>query len=62
MLEHPEIGWMERTGYTSDNQPESHYCDECGKCLDCEDIYADGSHEYLCRSCLLILHDKSNWW
>ena len=50
-----------RTGYPSWNQPKSYYCEECGKNLDDEEIYADGAHEYLCKECLLILHEKS-WW
>jgi hypothetical protein len=60
-LEHPDITSALMTGYSSSNQAKSYYCEECGKCLDCEDIYADGAHDYLCRECLLILHEKS-WW
>ena len=41
MIQHPEITWIERTGYPSYNQPTSHYCEECGKCLDDEDEYED---------------------
>ena len=61
-LEHPDITSALRTGYPLGNEPKSHYCEECGKNLDCEVIYADVAHEYLCKSCLLILHEKSNWW
>ena len=60
-LEHPDITAALNTGYPSWNQPKSYYCEECGKCLDDEDIYADEAHDYLCKECLLILHEKS-WW
>lgn len=61
MMEHPEVEMVYRTGYPSWNQPKSYYCEECGKNLDDEEIYADGAHEFLCKECLLILHEKS-WW
>ena len=57
---HPEIASALRTGYPTWNQPKSHYCEECGKCLDCEDEYEDINHDYLCESCLCSLHKK--WW
>ena len=60
-IQHPEISWAERTGYPSYKQPKSHYCEECGKCLDDEMAYEDASHDYLCEDCLLTLHEKS-WW
>ena len=59
--DHPEIVSAERTGYPTWNQPKNHYCENCGKDITDEDIYADGAHDYLCRSCLLILHEKT-WW
>lgn len=59
-IQHPEITWAEKTGYSSWNQPVLHYCEECGKCLEDEDEYEDINHEYLCESCLLSLHKK--WW
>ena len=59
-IQHPDITWCERTGYTQDNQPESHYCERCGTCLDDEDEYEDALHEHLCESCLLAIHKK--WW
>lgn len=59
--DHPEIVSAERTGYPSWNQPVNHYCENCGKDITDEDIYADGAHNFLCRSCLLILHEKT-WW
>ena len=60
MIQHPEITWAERTGYPSWNQPTSHFCEECGKCLDDEDEYEDAQHDCLCEECLLVLHKK--WW
>ena len=59
-LEHPDITQVNLTGYTSDCQPKSHYCEECGKCLDDEDEYEDANHKFLCADCLLSLHKK--WW
>lgn len=60
LREHPDIESALRTGYGLHNQPQSTYCEECGKCLDDEDEYEDAQHEYLCEECLLSLHKK--WW
>ena len=60
MLEHPDITNALRTGYPLGSEPQSHYCEECGKCLDDEDEYEDVRHEFLCGHCLLSLHKK--WW
>ena len=59
-LEHPDVTSALQTGYARNNQPKSHYCEECGKCLDDEDEYEDINHNYLCESCLCSLHKK--WW
>ena len=48
MLEHPNITSALRTGYPLGNEPKSHYCEECGKNLDCEIIYADGAPSTYC--------------
>ena len=61
LREHPDIEWAHRTGYGPHNQPKSHYCEECGKCLDDEMAYADAVHDYLCKDCLLTLHER-RWW
>lgn len=61
LADHPQIECAMRTGYPSWNQPDRHYCQNCGKDITDEDIYADGAHDFLCRSCLLILHEKT-WW
>ena len=58
---HPEIERALKTGYPSWNQPKSCYCEECGKCLDDEQVYEDTTHRYLCKECLLILHEKDSW-
>ena len=58
LREHPDIEWAHRTGYPSWNQPKSHYCEECGECLDDMDEYEDADHEFLCEDCLLSLHKK----
>ena len=58
--DHPEIAMAMRTGYPSWNQPKSHYCEECGKCIDDEDVYEDVGHDFLCEDCLRSLHKK--WW
>ena len=55
---HPEIDKAIKTGYPSWNQPQSQYCEECGKCLDDETIYEDVTNDYLCKDCLLLLHEK----
>lgn len=55
---HPEIECALRTGYPSWSQPESHYCEECGDCLDDVEVYEDDNHEYLCRECLCMLYEK----
>ena len=56
--DHPEIEMAMLTGYPSWSQPKSHYCEECGHCLDDEVIYEDEHHEYLCKECLLYFHEK----
>lgn len=61
--DHPDIVSAMKTGYPSWNQPDESrpYCEECGECLEDEDLYYDESHNCLCRKCLLFLHEKS-WW
>ena len=58
LREHPHIESAHKTGYAPWNQPVSHYCEECGKCLDDEDEYEDDTYDYLCEDCLLSLHLK----
>ena len=60
LREHPDIEWAHRTGYPSWNQPKSYHCEECGECLDDEEIYETDTHDFLCEKCLLSLHKK--WW
>lgn len=60
-MDHPEVTWCERTGYPSWNQPQSYYCEECGKDITDETMYEDEHHTLLCRACLLTLHEKE-WW
>lgn len=58
-IEHPEIGWIERTGYPSFMQiPSEVHCEECGKNITDEIWYEDEHHEFLCESCLLYFHRK----
>lgn len=59
--DHPEVASALRSGYPTWNQPKSHYCEECGSCLDDAMAYEDASHDFLCKDCLLTLHEK-NWW
>lgn len=61
-LEHPDITAAMRTGYPTWKQPEIPYCDLCGVRLDNEEVYADRIHDWLCKDCLLTLHEKRNWW
>ena len=56
--DHPDIVEIERTGYPSWCQPQSHYCEECGVCLDDEEVYEDNAHDYLCKECLCMLYEK----
>lgn len=64
-LEHPDITRALRTGYPYGHDEELHhyYCGECGECLDDQTMYEDEAHKYLCKACLLTLHEKSqDWW
>ena len=57
-LEHPEIRCIERTGYPSFAQPEVLRCEVCDKELRDSEAYEDDNHEFLCKECLLYLHEK----
>ena len=58
-LEHPDITHTLATGYPIGKvPPASIYCEECGKCLDEETIYEDTRYNYLCKDCLLTLHER----
>lgn len=56
--DHPEVRWMERTGYPSFAQPEIMRCELCDRELDEDEAYEDEYHEFLCEGCLLSLHQK----
>lgn len=55
-IQHPEIDWIERTGYPSYNQPKEIYCGECGKDITDSEVYCDETYDHLCKRCLLWLH------
>lgn len=57
-MQHPEISWMERTGYPSYAQPENVFCEYCGRDITDDDVYFDEDHSCLCESCLLDFHKK----
>lgn len=57
-IEHPEISWIERTGFPSFRQPENVYCEECGKNITDDDWYEDETHDFMCKECLLFFHRK----
>ncbi len=57
-IEHPEISWIERTGYPSFRQPEKVYCEECERDITDERWYEDEHHEFICAECLLFFHLK----
>lgn len=57
-IEHPEISWIERTGYPSFAQPQEMVCENCGEDITDEDWYEDENYDYLCKHCLLTLHLK----
>jgi hypothetical protein len=59
--DHPEIEYAMRTGYPSWNQPVQYYCEECGRDITDETAYEDEAHSFLCRACLLTLHEKPFW-
>ena len=63
-LEHPDITRALQTGYPHNvDELDEHYCEECGQCLDEQTMYEDDTHKYLCKECLLMLHEKSqDWW
>lgn len=58
-MTHPDILWAERTGYPSWNQATPIYCGECGCELE-DDVYTDEHYEYLCETCLLVLHKRND--
>ena len=58
-LEHPEIEWVNRTGYPSWNQPQYYECERCHEELSFEDIFEDEDYEMLCKDCLCELHQKA---
>lgn len=60
-IQHPEITWLEETGYPSWLQPEEYNCEVCGDELYPDEIYEDINHDFLCEHCLLKLHKKSPW-
>lgn len=57
-MNHPEVDWIESTGYPSYAQEKIILCDECGRELNNETVYEDETHTNLCESCLLMLHEK----
>ena len=56
--DHPDIIMAEATGYGRFNQPTQIYCGECGRDITDGEQYEDEHFEYLCRHCLLMLHEK----
>lgn len=56
--DHPDIRMAELTGYGPYNQPKEIYCFECGRDITDDEQYEDEHYEYLCRHCLLMLHEK----
>lgn len=58
-IEHPEISWINNTGYPSWLQEDELHCCACGRKFDvCDDVYEDRLNDYLCLECLLRLHKK----
>ena len=60
-LQHPDISWIERTGYPSWAQPKERHCEKCGCELYLDETYEDHDHDFLCEDCLLKLHRKNPW-
>lgn len=63
-VEHPDITSALQTGYPrryrTEEEDEVHYCENCGQRLS-KEVYSDRAYDYLCRDCLLLLHEK-RWW
>jgi hypothetical protein len=63
-IQHPEISWIEATGYPSwkQDEPTVMCCEKCGDELYLEEgeVYEDTDYGYdcLCSHCLLALHRK----
>ena len=60
-IEHPEITWIERTGYPSYaqyTQPTEINCEYCGEVIEEDDSYIDTYYDYICEDCLLKLHRR----
>lgn len=56
--DHPDITKALVTGYPTFSQPEDISCDFCGADLNEETVYEGRGYRYLCRECLLMLHEK----
>lgn len=61
--DHPDITYIQRTGLRPYEEPEVRICEQCLKDLDGETVYCDEDYEYLCKRCLLHLHERdwSKW-
>ena len=57
-IEHPEIAYIQRTGYPSYYKPDIIYCEECGRDITNTDQFEDEHHEFLCEGCLKYFHRK----
>lgn len=62
VADHPEIRWVEATGYPSYLQEPLFYCYHCGEEI-VGTVYEDEDYSLLCEDCLLKLHEKdlSGW-
>lgn len=57
-IEHPDITWARKTGYSYSEQPTYYHCEKCGDELCSDEVYFDFEYECLCKECLLKLHKK----
>lgn len=57
-LEHPDITAVNLTGYPRGYERHRIYCEECEKDITYKTWYEDEDHDFLCRECLLALHEK----
>lgn len=61
IMNHPEVDWIEQTGYPSWNQPEELFCECCGRNLESKTVYFDEDFEILCKKCLLDRHKRDDY-
>lgn len=57
-MQHPEITWIENTGYPSWYRNHQIICEWCDRDITDQDVYEDENYKCLCERCILRLHRK----